>query len=77
MARIAVDLMGGDNAPKVIEEGVLQAADTFDDVEILAFGMPGSYSGNHPRVTFIEVTEKIESEDDPVKSVRRKKTVPW
>src|SRR5699024_8349966 len=73
MARIAVDLMGGDNAPKVIEKGVLQAADTFDDVEILAFGMPGSYSGNHPRVTFIEVTEKIESEDDPVKSVRRKK----
>lgn len=73
MTKIAVDLMGGDNAPKAIEEGIIQAADTFDDIEILAFGLPGSYSGNHPRVTFIEVTEKIESEDDPVKSVRRKK----
>ena len=73
MARIAVDLMGGDKAPKAIEKGVLQAVETFEDVEILAFGTKGSYSGNHPRVTFIEVTEKIESDDDPVRSVRKKK----
>src|SRR5699024_12328643 len=56
-----------------VEEGILQAVQIFEDVEILAYGMAGSYSGNHPRVTFIEVTEKNESEDDPVKSVRRKK----
>ena len=73
MARIAVDLMGGDKAPKAIEKGVLQAVETFEDVEILSFGTKGSYSGNHPRVTFIEVTEKIESDDDPVRSVRKKK----
>lgn len=73
MAKIAVDLMGGDNAPEAIEEGILEAVEKFKDVEILAFGLAGSYSGNHPRITFTEVTEKIESDDDPVKAVRRKK----
>ncbi|WP_434121456.1 phosphate acyltransferase PlsX [Salinicoccus roseus] len=73
MVKIAVDLMGGDNAPEEIEKGVLQAVEADEDLEVLLFGLKGAYSGNHPRVEFIEVTEKIESEDDPVRSVRRKK----
>lgn len=73
MVRIAVDLMGGDNAPKEIEKGVLQAVEADDSLEILLYGLEGSYSGNHPRVTFITVSQKIESDDDPVRSVRRKK----
>lgn len=73
MAKIAIDLMGGDNAPKAIEEGVLEAVETYPDVEILAFGIKGSYTQSHPKVTFIEVTEVIESDDDPVKAVRKKK----
>ncbi len=73
MVKIAVDLMGGDNAPEEIEKGVLQAVEADADLEVLLFGLKGAYSGDHPRVEFIEVTEKIESEDDPVRSVRRKK----
>jgi glycerol-3-phosphate acyltransferase PlsX len=73
MVKIAVDLMGGDNAPQEIEKGVLQAVEEDGSLEVLLFGLKGAYSGNHPRVEFIEVTEKIESEDDPVRSVRRKK----
>ncbi|WP_031548541.1 phosphate acyltransferase PlsX [Salinicoccus luteus] len=73
MVKIAVDLMGGDNAPEEIEKGVLQAVEEDEGLEVLLFGLKGAYSGNHPRVEFIEVTEKIESEDDPVRSVRRKK----
>ncbi|MFA7744833.1 phosphate acyltransferase PlsX [Salinicoccus roseus] len=73
MVKIAVDLMGGDNAPEEIEKGVLQAVEEDGSLEVLLFGLKGAYSGNHPRVEFIEVTEKIESEDDPVRSVRRKK----
>ncbi|WP_271396394.1 phosphate acyltransferase PlsX [Salinicoccus roseus] len=73
MVKIAVDLMGGDNAPQEIEKGVLQAVEADEDLEVLLFGLKGAYSGDHPRVEFIEVTEKIESEDDPVRSVRRKK----
>ncbi|MCG7332723.1 phosphate acyltransferase PlsX [Salinicoccus roseus] len=73
MVKIAVDLMGGDNAPEEIEKGVLQAVEADEDLEVLLFGLKGGYSGDHPRVEFIEVTEKIESEDDPVRSVRRKK----
>ena len=73
MVKIAVDLMGGDNAPQEIEKGVLQAVEEDGSLEVLLFGLKDAYSGNHPRVEFIEVTEKIESEDDPVRSVRRKK----
>ncbi|MEZ2457444.1 phosphate acyltransferase PlsX [Salinicoccus roseus] len=73
MVKIAADLMGGDNAPEEIEKGVLQAVEADEDLEVLLFGLKGAYSGDHPRVEFIEVTEKIESEDDPVRSVRRKK----
>lgn len=73
MVKIAVDLMGGDNAPQEIEKGVLQAVEADEDLEVILFGLKGAYSGDHPRVEFIEVTEKIESEDDPVRSVRRKK----
>ncbi|WP_342389069.1 phosphate acyltransferase PlsX [Salinicoccus bachuensis] len=73
MVKIAVDLMGGDNAPEEIEKGVLQAVEEDGSLEVLLFGLKDAYSGDHPRVEFIEVTEKIESEDDPVRSVRRKK----
>ncbi|MFC3419724.1 phosphate acyltransferase PlsX [Salinicoccus hispanicus] len=73
MVKIAVDLMGGDNAPAEIEKGVLQAVEVDQSIEILLFGLRGAYTGDHPRIQFIEVTEKIESEDDPVRSVKRKK----
>ncbi|WP_026366410.1 phosphate acyltransferase PlsX [Salinicoccus albus] len=73
MVKIAVDLMGGDNAPEEIETGVLKAVEEDASLEVKVFGTKGSYTGQHPRIEFIEVTEKIESEDDPVRSVRRKK----
>lgn len=65
--------MGGDNAPAEIEKGVLEAVDADQSIEILLYGLQGAYTGSHPRVKFIEVTEKIESEDDPVRAVKRKK----
>lgn len=73
MVKIAIDLMGGDNAPDAIVEGILEAVEQDDSIEILAYGLKGSYAGSHPRIEFIEVTEKVDSEDDPVKAVRRKK----
>lgn len=73
MVKVAVDLMGGDNAPAEIEKGVLAAVGEDASLEVKLYGIKGAYTGNHPRVEFIEVTEKIESDDDPVRSVRRKK----
>ncbi|MEG0553749.1 MAG: phosphate acyltransferase, partial [Carnobacterium sp.] len=36
--KIAVDAMGGDNAPKAIVEGVVLAASEFKDMEFILYG---------------------------------------
>lgn len=74
--KIAIDAMGGDNAPKEIIEGVKQALEAFSDVEILLYGQQDKideYIKPQDRLTIIDCAEVIESEDDPVRSVRRKK----
>ena len=38
MMRIAVDAMGGDNAPKAIIEGVVLAKKNFPDIEFQLYG---------------------------------------
>ena len=38
MKKIAVDAMGGDNAPQALVEGVNQAIRDFDDIEIVLYG---------------------------------------
>lgn len=76
MKRIAVDAMGGDNAPKVIVEGVNQALDLFDDIEIQLYGDEAKikpYLVENQRVTIIHTDEKINSDDEPAKAIRRKK----
>lgn len=73
MVKISVDLMGGDNAPVKIEEGIMKAVEEDSTLEVKAYGLPGSFTKEHPQVEFTEVNEKIDSDDDPVKSVRRKK----
>lgn len=74
--KIAIDAMGGDNAPKEIIEGVKQALGAFSDVEILLYGQQEkivAYIKPQDRLTIIHCAEVIEAEDDPVRSVRRKK----
>lgn len=74
--KIAVDGMGGDNAPKEIIEGVFKALEKFTDLEIQLFGHQEKmepYLKDHERLTVFHCEEKIEAEDDPVRSVRRKK----
>lgn len=38
MKKIAIDAMGGDNAPKAIVEGVNRALAEFSDIEIQLYG---------------------------------------
>ncbi len=74
--KIAIDAMGGDNAPKEIIEGVKQALEAFSDLEILLYGQQdkiNEYITAQDRLTVIDCSEIIEAEDDPVRSVRRKK----
>lgn len=76
MIRIAIDAMGGDNAPEAIVSGVNLALTTYPDIEILLFGDQTEikqYLKATDRVQVIHTTEIVTSDDEPVKAVRRKK----
>lgn len=77
MKKIAVDAMGGDNAPQAIVEGVNQALADFSDIEIQLYGDEAkikTYLKANDRVSIIHTDEKINSDDEPVKAIRKKKT---
>ncbi|HEM5989214.1 TPA: phosphate acyltransferase PlsX [Streptococcus suis] len=76
MKRIAVDAMGGDHAPQVVVEGVNQALAAFPDIEIQLYGDEdkiNQYLTATERVSIVHTMEKINSDDEPVKAIRRKK----
>lgn len=73
---IAVDAMGGDNAPKAIVEGVNRALADFKDIEIQLYGDEAKikeYLTATERVTIVHTDEKINSDDEPAKAIRKKK----
>lgn len=75
--RIAIDAMGGDDAPKVIVEGVLIAAEAFPDTTMVMYGDEAQIkqymNKERTNIEIVHTDEKIEGSDDPVRSVRRKK----
>ncbi|MGT2935004.1 phosphate acyltransferase PlsX [Streptococcus castoreus] len=76
MKKIAIDAMGGDNAPKAIVEGVNQALEAFSDIQIQLYGEQAKiepYLVQSDRVSIIHTDEKINSDDEPAKAIRRKK----
>lgn len=75
--KIAVDAMGGDFAPKAIVEGVMSAMKEFPDTEFQLYGKETEikkYMTADKNITIIHTDEKIESDDEPVRAIRRKKT---
>ncbi|EMW5403634.1 phosphate acyltransferase PlsX [Enterococcus faecalis] len=75
--KIAVDAMGGDNAPQAIVEGVMLAKQDFPDIEFQLYGKEAEikkYITDEKNIMIIHTDEKIASDDEPVKAIRRKKT---
>ena len=74
--KIAVDAMGGDNAPVAIVKGVLAAAEAGRDIEIILVG-DGHRIKNiallPENVSIVEAAETIENEDKPLMAIRRKR----
>ena len=63
MKKIAVDAMGGDNAPQALVEGVNQAIRDFDDIEIVLYGDETkikNYLTVTERVSIVHTEEKID-----------------
>ena len=68
--------MGGDFAPQSVVEGVNDAVRDFADVEFILYGDEQKikpYLTATERVTIVHTEEKINSDDEPVKAIRRKK----
>lgn len=76
MKIIAVDAMGGDNAPQAIVEGVNRAVADYSDIQVQLYGDESKikpYLTPSDRVSIVHTTEKIDSDDEPAKAIRRKK----
>ncbi|WP_251546296.1 phosphate acyltransferase PlsX [Limosilactobacillus caecicola] len=74
--KIAVDAMGGDNAPQVIIEGVEAARNQFSDIEFLLFGDEDKVKPlikDQTRLTIVPTTEEIAMGEEPVRAIRKKK----
>lgn len=76
MKKIAVDAMGGDHAPQALVEGVNQAIQEFKDIEVILYGDKAKikqYLTATERVSIVHTDEKINSDDEPTRAIRRKK----
>jgi glycerol-3-phosphate acyltransferase PlsX len=74
--KIVIDAMGGDNAPRAVVQGTMKAIREFTDIEIILVGNEQeirNHLTDENNIAIIHTDEKITSEDEPVKAVRRKK----
>ena len=78
--KIAVDAMGGDNAPQEIVKGAVDAVNERKDVHIFLVGHKsavetelGKYNYPKGRITVIHAEEVIETAEPPVLAIRKKK----
>lgn len=74
--RIAIDAMGGDNAPQAIVEGAMEAIKDMKDLHITLIGdekQINPYLTNKERIDIIHTEEVIGPDEEPIRAVRRKK----
>lgn len=78
--KIAIDGMGGDNAPQAVVEGMVQALNEYSDIEVYITGPKDKIEAelskhNYPKdkVTIVDATEVISTNEHPVMALRRKK----
>lgn len=73
---IAVDAMGGDNAPDEICKGAYDACEEFNDIEIILTGDTERIKScltSHPRIHIEHATEIIDPDEHPANAIRKKK----
>ncbi|MBP1888543.1 glycerol-3-phosphate acyltransferase PlsX [Clostridium moniliforme] len=78
--KIAIDGMGGDNAPMAVVKGVVDAVKEYNDIEMYITGPKdkiekelNKYSYPKERITVIDANEVITTNEHPVMALRRKK----
>lgn len=75
--KIAIDAMGGDNAPKAIVEGAMEAVSKVKNLEITLVGNEKQikpFLKNEERIHILHTKEVVSGDDEPMRVVRTKKT---
>ena len=77
--KIAIDGMGGDNAPVAVIEGVINAIKEYSDIEFYITGPEdkikaelAKYDYPKDKITVIHAEEVISTNEHPVMAVKRK-----
>ena len=80
LVRVAVDAMGGDEAPFINVKGAVDALKESDALKIFLVGQEdvvkaelSKYEYDHDRIEVINATEVIEMAEPPVMAIRKKK----
>lgn len=76
MFRIAVDAMGGDNAPKEIIYGINEYCSKFNNIKFIIYGNRNrilKFLKDNDNVQIVHTNEFITNDDEPVRSIRTKK----
>ena len=80
MIKVAVDAMGGDNAPAEIVKGAVDAVSKRSDIMVLLTGRQDAveselskYSYSKDQIQVVPASEVIETDEPPVNAIRRKK----
>lgn len=80
MIRVAVDAMGGDNAPKEIIKGAVEAVNENGKIKVYLTGVKDTvenelaqYTYNKEQIEVVNATEIIETAEPPVMAIRKKK----
>ncbi|MCR4943637.1 MAG: phosphate acyltransferase PlsX [Clostridium sp.] len=78
--KIAIDGMGGDNAPQAVVDGMVQALNEYSDIEVYITGPKEKIEAelskhNYPkeRVKIVDATEVVFTNEHPVMALRKKK----
>ncbi|MCL1941101.1 MAG: phosphate acyltransferase PlsX [Synergistaceae bacterium] len=78
---IAIDAMGGDNAPHEICRGAVAACNEFEDISLALIGdseqikkcMEEAPASESSRISIVHAEERIEMDDHPTLSIRKKR----
>ncbi len=80
MIKIAIDAMGGDNAPEKIVQGAIDSLALRENIHIVLVGKEDAvnaelskYQYDRSRVSVVNATEVIETGEPPVAAIREKK----
>lgn len=78
--KIAIDGMGGDNAPQAVVEGVVEALKEYNNLTVYITGPKeeiekelGKYTYPKERINIVPTTEVISTNEHPVMAIRKKK----